>query len=235
MASYDTIPTPAVEDGPKPKTSLKRILAAAALTSFALGALAATAVTMPAVVTQTAFTSSAENSYIIDDCYGTQRCGVGTWAEHCWYDLHVEYLDGGYGFHKGWYCVGTYPDGDGSVPKDILRLVGFSEDGRVEHDFKHGDHCYYAKYPGHHVCHPYDAADFSSTDCPAAYDQNYGQWRCFSEDDFGASSLSAWDLAYQTKRAARAYYPDDYSMDLYGSKGYFNIDEEAPSGSGGVV
>ncbi len=75
-------------------------------------------------------------------------------------------------------------------------------------------------------CHPYDAADFSSTDCPAAYDQNYGQWRCFSEDDFGASSLSAWDLAYQTKRAARAYYPDDYSMDLYGSKGYFNIDEE---------
>ena len=58
MASYDTIPTPAVEDGPKPKTSLKRILAAAALTSFALGALAATAVTMPAGVTQTALNAA---------------------------------------------------------------------------------------------------------------------------------------------------------------------------------
>ena len=38
MASYDTIPTPAPEEGPKPKT-LKRVLAAAALASFAFGAL----------------------------------------------------------------------------------------------------------------------------------------------------------------------------------------------------
>ena len=47
MASYDTIPTPAPEEGPKPKT-LKRVLAAAALASFAFGALFATAVTTKA-------------------------------------------------------------------------------------------------------------------------------------------------------------------------------------------
>jgi len=58
MVSYETIPAdPAAEDGllatPQPKTSLKRILGAAALTSFVLGALAATALTMPAGVPQT--------------------------------------------------------------------------------------------------------------------------------------------------------------------------------------
>ena len=48
MPSYETIP--AAEDGllataPEPKTSLKRVLGAAALTSFVLGVVAATAVT----------------------------------------------------------------------------------------------------------------------------------------------------------------------------------------------
>ena len=47
MVSYATIP--AAEDGlsttaPEPKTSLKRVLGAAALTSFVLGVVAATAV-----------------------------------------------------------------------------------------------------------------------------------------------------------------------------------------------
>ena len=58
MVSYETIPAdPAAEDGllatPRPKTSLKRILGAAAVASFVLGAVSATALSMPAGVTQT--------------------------------------------------------------------------------------------------------------------------------------------------------------------------------------
>ena len=47
MASYETIPAAAAEDGllatPKPQPSLKRLVAGAAVVSFALGAVAATA------------------------------------------------------------------------------------------------------------------------------------------------------------------------------------------------
>ena len=58
MVSYETIPAdPAAEDGllakPKPKVSLKRVIGAAAITSFILGAVAATALSMPAGVPQT--------------------------------------------------------------------------------------------------------------------------------------------------------------------------------------
>ena len=230
MASYDTIPTPAVEDGPKPKTSLKRVLAVSAIASFVLGALAATSLRLaPAsAATQTALIDGgAGKQYIIDDCYGTQRCRGDQFSDECWYDLHVEYLkeDLSTGLYGGWYCVGTWWSGDSQIDK--FRRVEWSDDGPGIVQFD--PDCYHTSSDPKDWktgCHPYDAADFSSTDCPAAYDQNYGQWRCFSEDDFVASSLSAWDLAYQTKRAAEAYYPDDYSMDLYGSNGYFNIDED---------
>ncbi len=57
MASYDTIPA-AAEDGllvatPKPKTNLKALVGGAAIASFVLGMVAATAVTQHAVATQT--------------------------------------------------------------------------------------------------------------------------------------------------------------------------------------
>ena len=46
MASYETIPAAAAEDGllatPKPQPSLRRLVAGAAVVSFALGAVAAT-------------------------------------------------------------------------------------------------------------------------------------------------------------------------------------------------
>ena len=59
MASYETIPAAAAEDGllldtPKPKTnSLKGLVAGAAMASFVLGMVAATAVTQHAIATQT--------------------------------------------------------------------------------------------------------------------------------------------------------------------------------------
>ena len=46
--------------------------------------------------------------------------------------------------------------------------------------------------------------------------------------EFAARRVEKTYLAveYQTKRAAIAYYPDDYSMDLYGSNGYFSYDRK---------
>ena len=54
MASYETIPAAAAEDGllletPKPKTNLKGLVAGAAMASFVLGMVAATAVTQHAI------------------------------------------------------------------------------------------------------------------------------------------------------------------------------------------
>ena len=59
MASYELIPATAAEDGllletPKPRTnSLKGLVAGAAMASFVLGMVAATAVTQHAIATQT--------------------------------------------------------------------------------------------------------------------------------------------------------------------------------------
>ena len=59
MASYERIPAVAAENGlllasPKPRTnSLKALVCGAAIASFVLGMLAATAVTQHAIATQT--------------------------------------------------------------------------------------------------------------------------------------------------------------------------------------
>lgn len=251
MASYDTIPTPPPEDGPKPKT-LKRVLTAAALASFAFGALFATAVTRPAAATQTAFKSADPlTSYIIDDCYGALRCRqMYNPNLPCWTDLHVEYtyerLAGeGPDKHGGFFCVGTPVKCDWGDTKDSPTVCTPIDKDPIwkqplspvvtatgaHHKYGSGSASFEPKgyviaRKMHTSGYPYDYAEIYSTECPVAFDQANGKWRCFSDDEFVASSLSADDLEYQTKRAAIAYYPDDYSMDLYGSNGYFSYDQK---------
>jgi len=90
MASYETIPA-AAEDGlllktPKPKTnSLKGLVACAAIASFVLGMVAATAVTQHAVATQTNLetTVAGLDKDLINRAYytptGEESCG-GQWG-----------------------------------------------------------------------------------------------------------------------------------------------------------
>ena len=65
MASYETIPAAAAEDGllatPKPQPSLKRLVAGAAVVSFALGAVAATASTK--IQTATSFKTDTKSFF----------------------------------------------------------------------------------------------------------------------------------------------------------------------------
>ena len=85
MASYESIP--AAEDGllletPKPKTnSLKGLVAGAAITSFVLGIVAATAVTQHAVARQTNLKTTAAG--LVNRAYSTpageENCG-GQWG-----------------------------------------------------------------------------------------------------------------------------------------------------------
>ena len=86
MVSYETIPTTA-EDGlllesPKPKTnSLKGLVAGAAIASFVLGMVAATAVTQHAVARQTNLKTTAAG--LVNRAYSTpaneENCG-GQWG-----------------------------------------------------------------------------------------------------------------------------------------------------------
>ena len=97
MASYETIPAAAAEDGllatPTPQPSLKRLVAVAAVVSFALGAVAATASTK--IQTATSFKTDYDNGYIAQGCENS-----GQW-------FHVDYYDGPAGL--GWYCGDNYP------------------------------------------------------------------------------------------------------------------------------
>ena len=74
MASYETIPAAAAEDGllldtPKPKTdSLKGLVAGAAMASFVLGMVAATAVTRHAIATQTNLQAWVDDEALFGDC-----------------------------------------------------------------------------------------------------------------------------------------------------------------------
>ena len=87
MASYGRIPTAAAEDGllletPKQKTnSLKGLVAGAAIASFVLGMVAATAVTQHAVARQTNLKTTAAG--LVNRAYsspaGEENCG-GQWG-----------------------------------------------------------------------------------------------------------------------------------------------------------
>ena len=83
MASYETIPAAAAEDGlllatPKPKTnSLKGLVACAAIASFVLGMVAATAVTQHAIPTQTNIFHLVNRAY--SSPAGEESCG-GQWG-----------------------------------------------------------------------------------------------------------------------------------------------------------
>ena len=76
MASYETIPAAAAEDGllatPKPQPSLKRLVAGAAVLSFALGAVAATASTK--IQTATSFKTNIDRNYIAQGCNDAFAC-----------------------------------------------------------------------------------------------------------------------------------------------------------------
>ena len=101
MPSYETIP--AAVDGltaPEPKTSLKRVLGAAALTSFVLGVVAATAVSSAVGPAHRA----AQLNTDFDAAYITPNC-PGLTSSH----KHVKYFDsnpiGSGDAGAGWYCV----------------------------------------------------------------------------------------------------------------------------------
>ena len=101
MASYETIPAAAAEDGllatPKPQPSLKRLVAGAAVVSFALGAVAATASTK--IQTTTSLLAGYDKTYILLGC--PLRFVSGRW-------FHVDYSDDGPA-GPGWYCGDNYP------------------------------------------------------------------------------------------------------------------------------
>ena len=67
MAAYQTIETPLVADKPAGK-SLKGLVAGAAMASFVLGMVAATAVTRHAIATQTNLQAWVDDEALFGDC-----------------------------------------------------------------------------------------------------------------------------------------------------------------------
>ena len=108
MASYETIPAAAAEDGllldtPKPKTNLKGLVAGAAMASFVLGMVAATAVTQHAIATQTNLKSKHHDH---DPVYVTQKCEPNDADPN----VHVEWVDDDDTWGEtGWMCVVPLP------------------------------------------------------------------------------------------------------------------------------
>ena len=90
MASYETMPSPSAATETKP--NVKRLVICAAALSFALGALAATALSPKDMTTASSFKTKYDEAFIIHGC--AQMLGGNT-------NYHIEYAKGPAGFIAG--------------------------------------------------------------------------------------------------------------------------------------
>ena len=215
MPSYETIP--AAEDGllatPKPQASLGRLVAGAAVVSFALGALAATA-TSTKIQTVTSFNTDYDHDYIIRGCHDAFESGR-------WF--HVDYYDGPAG--SGWYCGDNYPTDNFNLVYETPTQAGYIED-----DSKFGQDNYWLADPLkggkiNYMNPSYQPAAIHSS-CDAAEYSDKDGYKCL-DDDFAASDMAPLGFAYQVTRAATATYSGGDQDIFDGGYFYFNPDTKS--------
>jgi len=195
MPSYETIP--AAEDGllttaPEPKTSLKRVLGAAALTSFVLGVVAATAVSSAVGPATAQLNTDFDAAYIMPGCNGL--------------DNHVKYMSNPIGSGDagdGWYCVNYKDEGDAPGGFFISAFNQDSFDTAVD-------------------TRSYDPAWIHSGCGRPAWDSWNNYWHCLDDDDFKASMLLPVDFAYQASQEGSVTYgkgDDQWTNSLFNKDG----------------